>query len=146
MKANLNILFLILVGISCHNPNENKTNKTEEDSARHEGYRQVERAALSKVLKDICSIEGIEFINLYPNLSPLVSSEKEALILTDSLMKRGFKLTKWGRGNWTQGPRIVSYTMDNGQCECQIDKLYYTTKQKGSYKLSERIKCTKSRE
>jgi len=91
---------------------------------------------------DICLTKDIEFMDLYPRMDSIFSDKGENLILVDSLKTKGFKVTNWGRGNWVEGPRIITFTLSNGQCECQVDKLYYTTEQEPKYKVTERIKCS----
>jgi hypothetical protein len=83
----------------------------------------------------------MEFIDFYPILDSIAIDKYEKLVLVDSLKSIGFKVTNWGRGNWMDGPRIVNFTMSNEQCECQVDKLYYSTEQEGKYNVTERIKC-----
>jgi len=105
------------------------------------GYKEVKREFLDTLMRTTCSGEDLEFIDLYPILDSISSDEQEHLVLLESLKSIGFEATHWGRGNWMEGPRIVSYTMSNGSCECQVDKLYYSTKAKNQYRVTERIKC-----
>lgn len=104
-------------------------------------YIEVNRDRFDSLMANICSTEDLEFLNLYPIIDSIASDKYENLILVDSLKAAAFKVTNWGRGNWMEGPRIVSFTMSNQQCECQVDKLYYSTEQEGKYKVTERIKC-----
>lgn len=149
---------IILLLWSCNNPSkENDATETldqiedvndqsvESRSAESEwNYREVNRDYFDSLLVNICSTEDLEFMNLYPLIDSIASDKYENLILADSLKKRDFELVNSGRGNWMQGPRIVSITMSNQLCECQLDKLYYSTEQEGKYKVTERIKCKKA--
>ena len=116
----------------------------ESDSQKNEwDYQEVKRNYIDLLMLDICITQDIEIIDLYPILDSIASDEYENLILVDSIRAKGFEVTNWSRGNWMEGPRIVSFTMSNEECECQVDKLYYSTEQKGKYKVTERIKCKK---
>ena len=104
-------------------------------------YKEVDKSYLDTLLKDICSTEALEFKGLYQNLDSIASDRYEKLALVDSLKKRGFRVTNWGRGNWEFGPRIVSLDLSKETCVCQVDKLYYTTQKENEYRVTERIKC-----
>lgn len=130
-----------------HNGIENEMQTQDLDNTTTEtgwNYKEVKRKNIDSLLLNICSTSDLEFIDLYPILDSIPSDKYENLILVDSLMTKDFQVIEWGRGNWMEGPRIVSYTMSNQQCECQIDKLYYSTEQEGKYKVTERIKCKKA--
>ena len=103
--------------------------------------QEVHRNYMDSLMLDVCSTKDLEFIDLYPVLDSIASNQHENLVLVDALKSKGFKVTNWGRGNWMEGPRMVSFTMSNHQCECQLEKLYYSTEQKGKYRVTERIKC-----
>jgi len=107
-------------------------------------YREVKRNYLDSIKADICSTEEIEFINLYPIIDSIAYDKYEKSIIAEALKTLDFKVTNWERGNWMKGPRIVSLTMSNLQCECQVDKLYYSTAQEGKYKVTERITCNET--
>jgi hypothetical protein len=119
---------------------ENSIVKSENEETK---YKIVESEIFANVLNDICSIEAIEFSNLYPILDSIPSDEFEKLIIVDSLKAKGFEILDWGRGNWLNGPRIVTYNLSNGQCECQVDKMYYLSKLENNFRVTERIKCKK---
>ena len=126
---------------------ENKTQKKDLNSTSTEtelNYKEVKQKNIDSLLLDICSANDLEFISLYPILDSISSDKYENLILVDFLKKKNFKVIEWGHGNWMEGPRIVSFIMSDQQCECQIDKLYYSTEQEGIYKVTERIKCNKA--
>jgi hypothetical protein len=125
--------------------NQNELKTLESDSVATEfrwHYKEVHQSHADSLLLDICSIQGVEFIDFYPVLDSISSDKNERLILVDSLKSIGFNVTNWGRGNWMEGPRIVNFTMSNQQCECQVDKLYYSTGQEDLYRVTERIRCT----
>lgn len=118
-----------------------ESNSTERDL----NYDEVNRNYIDSLMLDICLTKDIEFIDLYPVLDSIAPEKHEKLVIVDSLKMKGFDITNWGKGNWVGGPRIVSFTMSNQQCECQIDKLYYSTEQEGKYRVTERLKCKKNR-
>lgn len=113
-----------------------------EQSVNEWNYKEVGSNYIDTLIVDICSTQDLEFIDLYPIMDSIASDKYESLVLHDLLKDNGFEITNWGRGNWMEGPRIVSFTMSNGKCECQIDKLYYSTENEDEYKVTERIKCS----
>lgn len=149
MRIVLPILTLaFLFACSGNSANEiisdsNKEAMSEDSSVIGWNYREVEQSYLDTLLGDVCSTEDLEFIDLYTELDSIASDEFENLVLVDSLKSMGFKVTNWGRGNWMEGPRMINFTLSNEQCECQIDKLYYSTKSENKFKVTERIKCDK---
>lgn len=138
------IFFLYVLG-GCNHPAQEPHTSTallDSTSQEHEWtYITVKQNSIDSLINNICSEQGFEFIDLYPPLDSIASDPYENLTLVNALQKKGFQITNWGRGNWMEGPRIVNFTMSNSQCECHIDKLYYSTDQKGSYRVTERIKC-----
>lgn len=120
---------------------EDLENTSEEDGWN---YTEVKRHYIDTLMFDVCSTNDMEFIDLYPTLDSIASDKYENLNLVDLLKIKNFEVTNWSRGNWMEGPRIVSFTMSNQLCECQIDKLYYSTEQEGKYNVTERIKCHKA--
>lgn len=121
--------------------NESKTQDLYRNVENGLNYKEVKLIYIDSLLLDICSTQDFEFIDLYPVLDTIASDKHEKLFLVDSMKSIGFEVTNWGRGNWMYGPRIVSFTMSNEQCECQVDKLYYSTNQTNKFKVTERIKC-----
>jgi len=89
----------------------------------------------------------LELENLYDSLPhKILNDTNEKLILVQILKTKGFTVINWGRGNHPLGPRIVSITLKNGKCECEVDKIYYSTDAlpEEIYKITERIKCKKA--
>lgn len=125
--------------------NESKTQELDRDTTESGwNYKEVKRNYIDSLMLGICTTQDIEFIDLYPVLDSVASDKYEKLVLVDSLKSIGFKVTNWGRGNWMEGPRIINFTLSNGQCECYVDKLYYSTAEKDKFKVTERIKCNKA--
>ncbi len=122
----------------------NSANLESDSKDKEWNYLEVKRSYVDSLILDTCSAQNIEIIDLYPILDSIASDKYENLILVDLLKTKKFKATDWGRGNWMEGPRIVSYTMSNENCECQVDKLYYSTEHAGKYKVTERLKCRKA--
>jgi hypothetical protein len=104
-------------------------------------YREVKKNIIDSILKDPCQSTDFECIDLYPLLDSIASDTYEKVIIVEMLKSKGFKVINSGRGNWQYGPRIVSRSLSNGKCNCQVDKLYYSKGGKSKYKVSERIKC-----
>lgn len=91
----------------------------------------------------------IELPNLYDSLSKQImqKDEDEKLILVQILKKKGFEIINWGRGNHPLGPRIITLTLKKDNCECEVDKIYYSADNlpDSIYVTTERIKCKKAR-
>ena len=148
---NLKLLILMILfpihTNSCTNSSSEKTEKTKSqkpEKSKNENewnYKEVKQEHFVSLMTDICATIDMEFIDLHPNTDSITSDEYENIILVDSLKAKGFAQTNWSRGNWQEGPRIISITMSNKQCECKVDKLYYSTKKNNHYKVTERIKC-----
>jgi hypothetical protein len=107
-------------------------------------YKEVRTNDINDILENPCITEDLEFTNLYPIIDSIAEDQYETLILVDLLKIKGFIVIKWGRGNWMEGPRVVSYTLSNDDCICRIDKLYYSTDVDDKFKVTERIKCRKA--
>src|SRR5690554_690988 len=133
------------VSTEYHSGIKNKSKTQPLDSNLETGwhFKETKRDYIDSLLLDICSTQDFEVIDLYPVLDSISSDEYEKLLLVESLKSIGFKITNRARGNWMDGPRIVSFTMSNEQCECQVDKLYYSTSQTNKLKVTERVKCEK---
>jgi hypothetical protein len=85
----------------------------------------------------------IELPNLYDSLSKNILDDKtEKLFIVQTLKKKGFKVISWERGNHPLGPRIISLTLKKDSCECEVDKIYYSSADSID-NVSERIKCYK---
>ena len=138
MKQIISILTIIFL-FGCNNKqgtfDNNDNIKTTDNSEKEQfdnglDYKKVNQTYLDTLMIQICSTENIEIIDLYPILDTIASDKMEKLILVDKLKTKGFKVKDWGRGNWQDGPRIISFKMTDTHCECQIDKLYYSTENK----------------
>ncbi|MES2545026.1 MAG: hypothetical protein V4548_09090 [Bacteroidota bacterium] len=91
------------------------------------------------------SNETVEFPDLYTKLANSIPDyNNEKLILVEKLKAKGFKVTNSGRGNYPPlGPRIVCVTLQKTDCECEINKIYYSTISDTLYQMAESIKCIK---
>ena len=95
---------------------------------------------------DNCEDKFIELPDLYEKTTgKIADDENEKLILVDKLKNRGFKVINWGRGNNPPlGPRIIALTLKNGNCDCEVIKIYYSTADESQYQMTEKIKCIKT--
>lgn len=97
---------------------------------------------------EISNDKFIELPNLYDSLSKEIvpKDEDENLILVQILKKKGFELKDWGRGNHPLGPRIISLKLKKENCECEVQKIYYSTDDlpREVYKTTESIRCKKA--
>ena len=104
-------------------------------------FIKVSKDSIPEILNSICNGRNYEIIDLYPETDTI--PENDFLILDDSLKARGFVLKDWGRGNFMEGPRIVSLTLESKTCKCRVDKLYYSHIAKTKkFRVTERITCT----
>lgn len=118
------------------------TTLTQTHTTNTDGYIEVEKELLSPVLAHIDEAPELEFVDLYTPINVVAENKTDKLQLVDSLKARGFHVTNWGSGPWENGPKMTTYYLTNGNCNCQVDKRYYTTTE-DTYKVTERIKCTK---
>ncbi len=131
------ILFIVItICFACNNKN---------DSTHKTIYKQdINEKVLDLVIEN-CYNELIELPNIYDSIATVIPQDKvEKLILVEKLKSKGFRVTDWGHGNHPPlSPRIVSIKLNNGICECEVDKIYYKTISDSLYSMSERIKCKK---
>lgn len=133
-KMNTDVMSHSIEEVLSINQNQENGNNSEWN------YSEIKLDKVDTFLKDLCLSKDIEFVNLYPIIDSISSDNYEKIILVDSLKLRGFDIVGWGRGNWSEGPRIVSCTLSNDDCSFQVDKLYYSLEQKGKYKVTERVR------
>ena len=96
--------------------------------------------------ENICKSGLIEFTDIYENEYKLPDLLNESSVVVEKLKSIGFTLVEKRQGKWSNGPRIVSYTLTNNKCDCFVDKLYHYDYSKPSetekeYKVTERIVC-----
>ncbi|NEM99164.1 DKNYY domain-containing protein [Pontibacter burrus] len=96
--------------------------------------------------EDICNSGLLEFTDIYDNEEPIHDYQHEKSVLTENLKINGFTLNAFRHGNWSSGPRIVSYILTDNHCDCYVDKLYHYDYSKPSeteknYRVTERIHC-----
>ena len=101
---------------------------------------------LEKVLDFAIEVRGgnlLQIPHLYTKLATTIPFDgDESLLMAEALKRRGFKVVHWGRGNYPPlGVRIVSLTLNKGDCNCRVDKIYYKTDFAFTYEMSERISC-----
>ncbi|MFP9114363.1 hypothetical protein ACLI1A_10510 [Flavobacterium sp. RHBU_3] len=81
----------------------------------------------------------IEIKNLYKYTDniPYEDTAHFAHILRD----KGFKQTHYGQGNHYLGPRMMDQSLQKGDCECNVTKVYYNTLDTTQYQPTETIEC-----
>jgi hypothetical protein len=89
------------------------------------------------------SDQAIEIDGLYDSTIDDIPEDKdEKLLLAEKLKTKGFKVKTSGRGNYPPiGERIVTLTLQKGDCECEVSKIYYHTIFESTYIRKERIHC-----
>ena len=95
---------------------------------------------------NLCQGGLMEFVDIYDSLEPLPEPENERIVIADKLKVEGFTLKSIRLGKWTLGPRIVSVTLSNDNCDCFVEKPYYhdysiPSEVEREYKVTERIHC-----
>lgn len=145
MKKNLSINRIVIISVFSYilfGWEHRLITKSDNDKESDEHYQNVNKQKIDSLLHEICVESPLEFIDLYKSyVDSIANDHNENSILVDLLKTKKFKVIDWGRGNWTRGPRIVSFKISRGQCECNIDKLYFSTQQKNIYRVTERIRC-----
>ena len=129
MIKNILPFFLSLLIISCSERTEKiKSNSTDQ---------------LLDLLIQNSDGTVVEFPDLYKGPVNTIPEDKdEKLVLLEKLKAKGFTITDWGRGNYPPlGPRIINITLQKGNCECEVSKIYYSTVSDTEYTVAERIKC-----
>jgi hypothetical protein len=104
-------------------------------------YFKISKDKFPELINKMDSGLSVELIDLYKD-SELIP-DTDTLYINHYLKNLGFKVTDYGRGNWMQGPRIVSFTLENENYKCYVDKLYYSQDSANKNKITERIKCKK---
>ncbi len=140
MKRNIWILLFALTAcnsISNDNKSTTQLNDTTQFSA---DFIKTTKDSISIILNTLSKSTSYEFTDLYLDTDTI--PENDFLILDDSLKARGFVVKDWGRGNFMEGARMISLTLENKTCKCRVDKLYYTNISKSKkYKVTVRISC-----
>jgi hypothetical protein len=85
----------------------------------------------------------IEFPDLYDSIAIDIGTGKlESSIIVKDLRLKGFNLLTCSRGNYPPlGPRIISFEMRKSNCNCIVNKIYYSTISENSFRISESIEC-----
>ena len=109
-KSKYIVCFLAMVS-GCTTTKPPKVAFDFNEMSNEKEYKEVSQILMDSLLTEICTIENSEFIDLYPVPETVALDGFEKLILVEKLKTKGFTVTNWGRGNWQEGPRIVSYTM-----------------------------------
>lgn len=143
MNKILTVLTILPFMISCQNKQEQ-----EEDDLKELQKQPIEfNEKIVDFVIENSNDKFIELPNLYDSLpKEMVPNDKdEKLILVQILKRKGFEITNWERGNHPLGPRIVVFNLKKDRCECEVQKIYYSTDAlpEEIYKTTERIKCKK---
>jgi hypothetical protein len=88
----------------------------------------------------------LEFPQLYFNTVTFIPPiDQEYSILVKRLEERGFKAVSLNQINQQlSGRRIMSVILTKEQCECEVQKIYYSTANISEYIVSERMRCIKA--
>ena len=132
------LLMFGLIGLltDCHiSDRENIDNRITENSYE---TQEIRKQQIEEKLHNSCSTINYEVTDFYQNIEE--PRENDTLQLIDILEEIGYEMTSYGRGNWTGGPRILSFHYKKGNCICEVSKLYYGSS-KVIEKITERINC-----
>lgn len=148
MKNCKLLILVIFIAISCSEKSQTTAVETQK-----EVEKKVERdfefiweakpktiTDLDNDIKILSDSLALEFV--YPIREKI--PKNDSLIIVHKLKQKGFKIIDSGRGNWMNGPRIISYTLESNDMACRVDKLYYSDSiesNDGKYKVSERLAC-----
>lgn len=140
MKRHIWILLFALTGCNSITTDNKPPVQLKDTNQLSEDFIKVSKDSIHDILNSICNNINYEITDLYPETDTI--SENDFLILDDSLKARSFVVKDWGRGNFMEGARMISLTLENETCKCRVDKLYYTNIAKAKkYKVTERISC-----
>lgn len=124
-----NIFIILCCIISCDKETQPKTDFVE---------RVIDIAI------EVSNNKYVEFPNIYDTLvQNIPKDENEKLIIVEKLKKKGFVVSHSGRGNHPLGPRIIDFTLTKLNCECGVEKIYYSSPVDSIYTATERIRCRK---
>ncbi len=95
---------------------------------------------------ETCRDEYLELPGLYDTPTQHVPDpEDDQLILAEKLITRGFRKIQTQQANFPLlGRRMITATLVNDSCRCEVVKMYYSSSNISEYLRSERIKCTKT--
>jgi hypothetical protein len=143
------LALIITFAISCTDKNKTAiaTEKSIEPKSELDfefiwNSKQKSIADIDKSIENLSDGLALEFV--YPQQE--IIPEKDSLLLIHKLKQKGFKIIDSGRGNWMNGPRIISYTLESDDFVCRVDKLYYSdslNSKANKYKVTERFACLK---
>lgn len=124
---------MILFFISCNT-----------DSKSDEKKQISQTEEIINLLIENANGEVVEFRSLYDTLYTEIPTDSlEKIFTIKYLENRGFKIIDYGRGNYPpNAQRIISIQMQNNNCKCTVDKIYYYTIDEKSYEATERISCS----
>jgi len=131
----ISIIFLSLLFGCSHSESTNEQSESSHNIEK-------DSISLTTFLKHPCKYTEIEFNNIYIEPQPIKADSLENLVVLDYLKSKGFDVLGYGRGNWEKGPRIISYEVTNYFCDCQVDKLFYSSNLADKYRTTERVKCS----
>ncbi len=115
-------------------------------SIKRDDFKKANYKTFDFTENNLCQNGLLEFIDIYDSIVPLPENQNEKIVIAEKLKTKGFTLTSIRQGDWAVGPRIVSMTLSNNNCNCFVDKVYYYDFSKPSgteneYKVTERIHC-----
>ena len=85
----------------------------------------------------------LELPDLYDKTVIGIAEENaENLILVEKLKQRGYRTSETKRDiNGLSGERLITVSMTDGKCPCEVVKIYRPTSFVSQYAVSEKIKC-----
>lgn len=88
-----------------------------------------------------CGPEGWSAEFIYTGLQDIPEDKDERSLFVAQLRKQKYDQVESGRGNWEDGPRILSYTYRKNDCRCIVKKRYRSVEGESLYEVSEDIFC-----
>lgn len=138
-------IFMVLLSIilfSCGEKKETVSEAKETPDTSEQAtsdFKKLSYKATPLDLTTVCKTDSIEYIDLYPRTHSIAIDSTEKMVLVEQLKQNGFTVEHWGRGNFMEGPRMVSITLKKDDCTLRVDKLYYDTDTVGTFRVTERI-------
>ncbi len=114
----------------------------DEDSVFVTEYQKTSFHTFDFNSNTICSVQHVEFTDIYPITDSITDLQSEEFAVIDKLKALGFAQEKFiGWGNWQEGPRTINFIYTNGTCACEVDKLYYSTEKPNQFRVTEALNC-----
>jgi hypothetical protein len=88
--------------------------------------------------------KAYEFTDIYTSLLPINEATTSEVYMAEWLKPLGFELLEYRKKDWSEGPLIITVTLSNKDCECFVEKAFFTNLDNTDskvYRVTERLHC-----